>query len=287
MYKKWTKIEEDYLIELYADLGLSLIELYPIFNEKYNRSSDSVWLKIKRMKLKHSTEQTKEIKSRLNSGDKNGMFGKIGWNYGLTKENSNIIKDGASKLSETKKIMYKNGELVVLKGEQNPMYGKTPWSKGLNKYTDARLKNAGIKISANKKIEWMNKSDENKEKIIKRLNKMMISKRPMTKIEKKMAILLGDLNINYERNYPIDVFLVDFYLPKYNLVIECDGDYWHGNPELFKPETLNETQNYNIKRDIRKNETLTRLSIPFVRFWEHDINSFPKEVKNKILELIN
>ena len=62
---KWSEKEIELLKKLYLKDGLSLIELTPIFNKKYERSDNSIHLKIKRLKLNHSKEQISEIKSRL------------------------------------------------------------------------------------------------------------------------------------------------------------------------------------------------------------------------------
>jgi G:T-mismatch repair DNA endonuclease (very short patch repair protein) len=49
-----------------------------------------------------------------------------------------------------------------------------------------------------------------------------------TKIELKVEKELKRRNINYQKQislYPRA--MVDFYLPEYRIVIQCDGDYWH------------------------------------------------------------
>jgi len=55
-----------------------------------------------------------------------------------------------------------------------------------------------------------------------------------TSIEIIIKSVLDSLNILYEQQYIIKGFVVDFYLPDYNLLIECDGDYWHSRPEQIK-----------------------------------------------------
>lgn len=46
--------------------------------------------------------------------------------------------------------------------------------------------------------------------------------------------VLTALNESFESQKQIGYWLVDFYLPNRNLVIECDGIYWHGLPEVIK-----------------------------------------------------
>lgn len=283
MKKIWSDEEIILLKDLYEKKGLSKIEICPFFCEKYERSCESIWIKIKRLKLRHTKEQTRNIKSRLNSGDKNSMFGKNSPMKGLTKENSDLMKNKSIKLSNTRKQMFINGELPNLSGKNNPMFGKTPWNVGLTKENCLSLKLMGEKVSITQKIKWKNKTEDDKNLIIKRLNSAMIQSKTPTKIELKIKFFLDEIQINYVTNKKINNFLCDFYLPDYDFVIECDGDYWHVNPLFFSDKILTKSQIKNIDRDKRKNIMLNENKIPFLRFWEHDINKNFNNVKNKIL----
>lgn len=55
-------------------------------------------------------------------------------------------------------------------------------------------------------------------------------RRGRTSIERTTAELLSALGITFEPQYRIGRFVVDFYVPTSNLVIECDGTYWHSRP---------------------------------------------------------
>jgi len=66
------------------------------------------------------------------------------------------------------------------------------------------------------------------------------------------------------------VCLISFFRYKV-LIINCDGDYWHGNPELFNE--LDTIQKKVRKRDSRQNKLLNEKGWLILRFWE----SFIKE----------
>jgi very-short-patch-repair endonuclease len=53
--------------------------------------------------------------------------------------------------------------------------------------------------------------------------------RKATKIEKIVRDILLLLNVKFIREYKIGNYPVDFYLPDYNLTIQCDGCYHHGH----------------------------------------------------------
>lgn len=102
-----------------------------------------------------------------------------------------------------------------------------------------------------------------------------------TKIEKEVATLLREQQIPYEPQYPLGYWSFDFFVPN-NLLIEIDGDYWHGNPLFFKK--LNATQIKNIQNDKRKMEYAKQKGFNIIRFWENDINKNWPEVRAKIIE---
>lgn len=59
-----------------------------------------------------------------------------------------------------------------------------------------------------------------------------------TSIELKVKKQLEENNISFKyQMYKFDRknkcgYIFDFYLPKYKMVIECDGDYWHSLPKM-------------------------------------------------------
>lgn len=63
----------------------------------------------------------------------------------------------------------------------------------------------------------------------------------------------------------------DFYIPKNNLLIECDGDYWHGNTD--KIPHLNENHIKVKINDEFKNKLALDNGFNIIRFWGSDIKS--------------
>lgn len=52
--------------------------------------------------------------------------------------------------------------------------------------------------------------------------------------ENEVANILGENGIDFIRNKKVKNYFVDFYIPKFNLGIEVDGDFWHCNPDKFE-----------------------------------------------------
>jgi very-short-patch-repair endonuclease len=81
-----------------------------------------------------------------------------------------------------------------------------------------------------------------------------------TSIEVKMAEELEARDVDYVEQYVLgDKFRLDFFLPAYEIVIECDGNYWHTREDV-------------VKRDARKNAYIAACGFKLFRFWETDIN---------------
>ena len=109
-----------------------------------------------------------------------------------------------------------------------------------------------------------------------------------SKMEKEITELLAKKEIEFEREKRFDWLgrqSLDFYLPKYNIVIECQGiqhfeplDYFGGKEEFEKRKMLDST----------KSEKCMENGIEIIYYADYDYD-FPYEVikdKNKLLSII-
>lgn len=182
------------------------------------------------------------------------------------------------------------------------MKGHTPWNKGLTKETDNRVKQYGISCSKTKKgcipgnkgkrykikdTSKMKKTknflghthtDETKQK-----NREWHINNPTrkfrdTSIELKIENELKKLQINYQKQVALcNIANVDFYLPDHNIIIQCDGCYWHNCPIHFPKSNPK-----RINIDKKQNIDLCKAGFILYRFWEHDINASSKKCINQI-----
>jgi G:T-mismatch repair DNA endonuclease (very short patch repair protein) len=281
----WTKEELDFIENEYKK-GLTKKEVYNSFVEFFGntRTEYSISLKLKRLKISIDEDLIKKKRSNASSGSNNGMFGKEGPNKGLTKENSERIKNSGIKISETRKKMFASGELD-LSGTNNGMYGKSAWNSGLTKLTDERVYNYSKNMSDSAKLRWDNYTQEEKNEIIGRLTLGCNKAKKDTSIELKIENLLNELGIKYEKQHRLSKWVFDFYLPEFNTIIECQGDYWHANPLLFENKKLNNIQLKNIDRDKRKKLFIGENQINSIFLWECEIHSNIEEIKNMLITL--
>jgi very-short-patch-repair endonuclease len=77
---------------------------------------------------------------------------------------------------------------------------------------------------------------------------------------------------DFDRQRPIDNFIVDFYCKELNLAIEIDGD----------------SHDYKYKEDIIRQKKLESLGVHFLRFLDMDVkkdmNNVLREIENWVLE---
>lgn len=76
------------------------------------------------------------------------------------------------------------------------------------------------------------------------------------------------LGIQFQRQFPIDQYIVDFYCKAYMLAIEIDGSS-HDSPEAQE-------------RDRHRQKTLEALGVEFLRFTEYEACRHPEAVAEVI-----
>lgn len=105
-----------------------------------------------------------------------------------------------------------------------------------------------------------------------------------TKIERIIEMYLKEIDIKYKYSLILEKRQYDFYIVDHNLIIECDGDYWHANPKVYPNPT--DWQVQRIKIDLEKNDIAKRNGYKIVRFWEDDIINNFENVKSIIHDLL-
>jgi very-short-patch-repair endonuclease len=182
---------------------------------------------------------------------------------------------------KTRKAKFESGEYNHIKqavrNRDSIELGKKI-SKGSKGVSKPKAKGFGIgRIHSQETKDKMSKS------AIERILKTGKVKR--SGLEYKFEGLLDLLEIKYIHSYYIESIgkIYDFYLPKYNILIEVDGDFWHCNPiKHASPEC--KTQEINIENDKFKSQWASDNGYKLLRFWEDDINNNIKQVKQILLE---
>jgi very-short-patch-repair endonuclease len=229
------------------------------------------------------------------------MIFKKGNEYWKLRKRTGFIKGNKNpKLSEIRKKMFSEG-LLDVSGIKNGMYGKHPSYETRIKLSKASKNRKHKKHSeeSKRKISLAHKgkklTEEHKRKIgmkgklnpmhgknhseesVKKIKEARKNQKNCytTSIEIKIQNFLKKLNIEFFTHQYINIehgYQCDILIPSINLVIECDGDYWH---------------KYPIGREIDQIRTSELLEKGFkvLRLWECEINKMSiKNFQNKLGE---
>lgn len=192
-------------------------------------------------------------------------------------------------------------------GEGNPMHGRPAWNNGLTieHPTVARCVAAALaapytperrakmrQASLGKARHNMPHSTETVEKMriitARRWAEGGFNKGP-TSIHVAMRTFLNTLSLveAYVEEHQEIYYSIDFAFPKARVAIECDGDYFHINPQFYPNGPKDAIQRRNAGRDRAKNSFLGNRGWTVIRIWECDINagSFKEPLQCRLREL--
>ncbi len=105
-----------------------------------------------------------------------------------------------------------------------------------------------------------------------------------TSIEKIVEDFLVGEVIPYQYSFILAGVQFDFRLVETNILIECDGDFWHGNPKFYA--TFYDVQKRIMARDIEKNQIAELHGFTLLRFWEDEIKNDFENVKQRIINAL-
>lgn len=121
------------------------------------------------------------------------------------------------------------------------------------------------------------------------ITKMLINQhkviKPISKAEKEILKKLQP-TMDVEPQFVLEGKSFDFYVPKYNLLIEYNGDYWHCNPELYDENYYHKKKRMKSidiwEYDSKKIELSEKYGYNLEVVWERDYKTNPNIIFDKI-----
>jgi very-short-patch-repair endonuclease len=199
-------------------------------------------------------------------------------------------------ISQKRKEKFANGKYTFINKVDWSENQKKVWAQDgyKEKMKEAReKKNWRKKLSEAKtasKNPWYGKKRPDHSKLMKSPEMMekIFAKRSMTDIEQLVVTMLEQINVPYHSQFFIkhndDTYAYDFKLKELPILIEVDGDYWHGGPGANKhvPFVTEVQDKDNIKDVVAHQHGYTVL-----RFWGSDVKERPFWVTQQLLSYIN
>lgn len=95
--------------------------------------------------------------------------------------------------------------------------------------------------------------------------------------------ILESLGVIYDEQVLIDSkFVVDVLVPAAMLVVQWDGDYWHGYRPDGDERPLDDRQIKRKNLDRSQDSYMTKQGYRVVRYWEHQVRDTPNYVRDDI-----
>lgn len=108
----------------------------------------------------------------------------------------------------------------------------------------------------------------------------------MTEPERIFSEMLDELEVEYELQKVVGYKIYDFYIPSKNMIVEVDGDYFHGNPLIYESKDLNKMQLRNMRNDKYKEVLAKGNGFILERVWEYDLKNNYAEQKKRFKKLL-
>ena len=183
-----------------------------------------------------------------------------------SKIGKEVSKETSEKISKNSKGKSRN------KGKQ-PMLGKKQ-----SENQKQAVKNRWVKYYSEGNEPWTKTNPHTPETIEK-----IFKKRKMNKLEKFVSYILDKNNIPYIFQFFLSKDSIcksyDFKIKNTNILLEVDGDYWHGGPSLDKHfYKLDEVK----KNDDFKKSFAESSEFILIRIWESEIYNNPDIILQKL-----
>lgn len=188
-------------------------------------------------------------------------------------------------------------------GIGNPFYGKKHSTKTKKQISKSRKGKGSGKNNAMSNPEWKKKASENLKKKwdngnMEHVRKIMSDKLKETrrlgkiksvirsKKEKEIIKEIKKLGYVVSHSLKVETKICDIHIPKLNLIIEYNGDYWHCNPKKYNSDYYHQVKKKTAKElweyDKNKIDLILKNGYNLEVIWESDLKSDP-DLINKII----
>jgi very-short-patch-repair endonuclease len=106
----------------------------------------------------------------------------------------------------------------------------------------------------------------------------------MTWPEREFVKLMKELKIKFEMQKIVGGKIYDFFIPEKNILVEVDGNYFHGDEKIY--EELNPMQKRNKRNDAQKDVLAKAFGYRIERIWESELKKDYQAVKERVKKFL-
>lgn len=171
------------------------------------------------------------------------------------------------------------------KGENHPSYGmeRTPeWRENISQGNKGKLKGKDWDTIMGPERAAIRRA-QNSEAMI--ATNVRLLNDCSSELEKRVAECLPE----FQRNQKVGKWIVDLVDHDRHIIVEVNGDYWHGNLRVYAPDmyisSIGMTAGERNAADAYRNEQLRKLGYDVIVLWELDLkDKMPIDIRHMVLQ---
>ena len=265
----------------------------PAWNKGLTKETDlrvkkNVESKIGYKRLKESIDRGRQTRKRNKElGISKPIIRTKEWNDKIGNSNkgksiSPKQKELISKRHKGKTIT-KEHRLAISNGNKNKIVSLETREK-IRKHKMGHVVTKETRDKISKKNRGRKQSLKTTEKRASSLEKLFKNSKYRSNPELKVEEILKKYNMNYIIQKRIEDKLFDFYIPRFNTLLEIDGIYWHSKNILT--EHLTGSRLYDRYNDYHKDKLAQERGHNLLRIWEDELNKLEEYIKTMWLPLL-
>lgn len=228
--------------------------------KKINKYGDYLCISCRQSSLLASPEARDGISKRVESLWSNPDYREKNVNSQIKRWDDQLRKDASEKTS----LLWKDDNYAKKQSDGLKEKNSQPEHKKKVKEVRIRLR----ELNREKSLLWWSNPD-NKQKHLKKIFAAFAERRD-SGLERVVQKLLDTDNIEYERHFTLGNYEFDLFIPSHNLLIECQGEYWH---------SINKNKGRDAAKFTYINEYFPQYRILYL--YEHEFSN-PNIILNKI-----
>lgn len=173
--------------------------------------------------------------------------------------------------------------LEMQNGDGNPFYGKKHTNESKKQISKSRK---GKGVGESNSMSNPEHRQKVTEKFLERIRLNPTKHKNRSKNEINVYNIIKNKYKESKYSFVVKPYICDIFVPDLNLIIEYNGDYWHCNPNKYKPDYYHKIKKKTAKEiwdyDDNKIDLIKTKGYYLEIIWESDFNKDPKII-NKVI----